>query len=56
MHWGKSMKSSRIAIVAMVLLSLAALSGCSTLSVKIPNDMYMSMGDYVDGVKTEGII
>jgi len=50
------MKSTKIMLVALLLITLAVLSGCSTLSVKIPDGMYMSMGDYVEGVRTEGII
>jgi hypothetical protein len=43
-----------LAFVAALLVLLAA---CSTmLSVKAPEKMYVSTGDYVEGVKTEGII
>lgn len=50
------MKSIRIIAALAAAAALAALSGCSTLSVRIPEDMYVSMGDYVEGVRTEGII
>jgi hypothetical protein len=43
-----------LAFAAALLLALA---GCSTmLSVKAPEQMFISTGDYVEGVKTEGII
>lgn len=50
------MRIPRIAVALLALAALGALSGCSTLSVRVPDGMYVSMGDYVEGVKTEGII
>ncbi len=40
----------------LALLALAALAGCSSLSVRFPEGMYVSTGDYVEGVRTEGIV
>lgn len=49
------MKPFKIALPIAALLVL--LSGCSTmLSVKAPDNMYFSTGDYVEGVKTDGIV
>lgn len=40
-----------------VLVLVALLSGCaSVLAVKAPDRMYFSTGDYVAGVRTQGII
>ncbi|MBN2873878.1 MAG: hypothetical protein JXM71_02190 [Spirochaetales bacterium] len=49
-------RTVRFAMAGMLLIALATLGACSTLSVKIPQDMYVSSGDYVEGVRTEGII
>jgi hypothetical protein len=51
-----SVKKSRLLLLALGVVVLAMMSGCSTLSVKIPDGMYVSMGDYNDGVRTDGII
>jgi len=48
------LKTAGLALLATTFVVL--ISSCSTLSVKIPDDMYLSMGDYVEGVTTEGII
>lgn len=50
------MKTSRIALVSLSALALALLAGCSSLSVRIPDGMFVSSGDYVAGVRTEGIV
>lgn len=42
-----------IGLGAVVALLLA---GCSTLSVRAPQGMYLSTGDYVPGVQTLGIV
>jgi hypothetical protein len=49
-------QTKKTILITLAIVILIGLSGCSTLSVKIPGDMYVSMGDYVQGVKTEGII
>jgi len=50
------MKTFRAVSALSLVLVVAVASGCSTLSVRIPKDMYVSMGDYVEGIRTEGII
>ncbi len=50
------MKSTKTVFFVLPVLILALFAGCSTLSVKIPDDMYVSMGDYTENVRTEGII
>ena len=50
---GTLARSLALAAVATVLLLLA---GCSTLDVRIPDNMFVSTGDYVQGVKTLGVI
>ncbi|THB63283.1 MAG: hypothetical protein D6B26_06175 [Spirochaetaceae bacterium] len=42
--------------VLLILMSVLFLSSCSTLSVKIPSGTYISSGDYVENVRTKGII
>lgn len=47
----------RVAIVLAIVVATLTVSGCATvLSVKAPDGMYLSTGDYVDGVRTQGII
>jgi len=47
----------RLGIVASVAALVLLLSGCaSILAVKAPDKMYFSTGDYVDGIRTQGII
>ena len=49
------MKYARFGLPVAALLVL--LSGCSTmLSVRAPSGMYLSTGDYVADVRTDGII
>jgi len=50
------MSVKRRSLVAVALAATILAAGCSTLSVRIPDDLYVSMGDYVEGVNTEGII
>ncbi|MGA2761892.1 MAG: hypothetical protein ABSG17_00865 [Spirochaetia bacterium] len=45
-----------LAGLAAVVLTLLALTGCTTLDVKAPPGMFVSTGDYVNGVRTMGII
>jgi hypothetical protein len=41
----------------IIAVAMAMTAGaCSTLSVRVPKGMYVSSGDYVEGVRTEGII
>lgn len=44
------------ALFIIVPLLVLGLAGCSTLSVKIPGGTYLSSGDYVEGIQTEGIV
>ena len=47
----------RFALLVSVVAFVATLSGCaSILAVKAPDNMYFSTGDYVPGIKTQGII
>lgn len=47
----------RFALAISVLGLVVAMSGCaSILAVKVPDRMYLSTGDYVDNIRTEGII
>jgi hypothetical protein len=41
-----------LGVAAAVLL----LAGCATLSVKVPDGMFLSTGDYVPGIRTLGVI
>ena len=49
-------RKSGILVLVVALAAVVMLSGCSMLSVRIPDGMYVSPGDYVEGVRTEGII
>ncbi len=47
----------RFAIALPLVALVAMLSGCaSILAVKAPDNMYFSTGDYVPGIRTQGII
>ena len=50
------MKKKATALVFMVLIVLFVFSSCSSLSVRAPRGMYLSTGDYVQGIRTMGII
>jgi len=50
------MKTSRVALVVLTVLAFSLLAGCSSLSVRIPDGLFVSSGDYVSGVRTEGIV
>lgn len=50
------MKLSLVTTVLASVLLILVLGSCSTLSVRFPNDMFISSGDYVAGVRTEGIL
>src|SRR5512137_1573741 len=45
----------RIVLLAAVG-AFVFLTGCSTLDVRFPGDLYVSTGDYVPGVTTLGLI
>lgn len=47
----------RFALALPLVALVAMLSGCaSILAVKAPDNMYFSTGDYVPGIRTQGII
>jgi hypothetical protein len=46
----------KAAAIILALLILAAFTGCSTLSVRIPRGMYISTGDYVPEIETLGVL
>ena len=50
------MKKKATALVFMVLIVLFVFSSCSSLAVRAPRGMYLSTGDYVQGIRTMGII
>ncbi|MBU0935862.1 MAG: hypothetical protein KKI09_05810 [Spirochaetes bacterium] len=50
------MKLSLVKAVLASVLLILVLGSCTTLSVRFPNDMFISSGDYVEGVRTEGIL
>ena len=45
-----------VCVAVALLLVLLAASGCSTLAVTAPRDMFVSTGDYVPGIRTLGIV
>ena len=49
------MKKKFVSWVSLIV-AIAFLAGCSTLSVEIPKGMYVSTGDYHEDVRTVGII
>lgn len=52
------MKRKGIIVKLALMVGVIGLvvSGCSTLSVSIPRGMYVSTGDYSEGVRTVGIM
>ena len=50
------MKRFNPRLLMLAVLLPALFLGCSTLSVKAPKGMYLSMGDYTANVRTEGIV
>ncbi len=49
-------KTLKIFLLFLIAVLVILLSGCSTLSVKVPRGMFISTGDYVEGVRTLGIL
>ena len=49
------MKNRAVGCIIFVLLVMA-ISGCETLSVRAPAGMFVSTGDFVEGVETLGIL
>ena len=50
------MKRRIVLLGALTAAAVVTLAGCSTLNVKTPDGMFLSTGDYVNGVKTLGVI
>jgi len=42
--------------LAAVAAFLVVLAGCSTLDVRVPDNLFVSTGDYTPGIKTLGVI
>ena len=43
-------------LISCILLTLVLFSGCGTLAVQAPRNMFVSTGDYVPDVRTLGIL
>ena len=41
---------------SITVMALLVLGSCTTLSVTTPDNLFLSSGDYVENIKTEGII
>ncbi len=46
----------KVKIIVLFILVVIFSTGCSTLAVKAPAGMFVSTGDYVEGIKTLGVI
>ena len=46
----------RLLLIGCILLILVLFSGCETLAVQAPRNMFVSTGDYVPDIRTLGIL